>query len=94
MTRAEIVAEVCRRVTKAVGEAAPPGLGRWDPAWELVAEPSDAFLDALADYQATGSRDAEERIQRTANELVAAWREAALQYREVGSPGDVEGVRA
>lgn len=90
MTRAEIATEVCRRVAKAVEEAVPAGLGRWGPAWDLVADPSDAFLDALADYQAAGSGEAEERVQRTANELVAAWREAGRQYREVGSPGAVE----
>jgi hypothetical protein len=46
---------VARWVTDRVREVAPPGLGRWPRAWELVEAPSAEFLDALAAWEETGA---------------------------------------
>ncbi len=80
---ARIVAE---RVVARIREVAPEGLGRWDLAWELVAAPSDAFLDRLAEWEATDSPVTRRRLATASAALVAAWAEAARQWQEAGRP--------
>lgn len=96
----EAVRTVARRVSDRVSEITPKGLGRWDGAWELVADPSDEFMDALAIWRTGDTEENRERVQRTADALVQAWTEAAAEWeargRPVGDAGsrDEEAVRA
>jgi len=75
-----------RWVAERVGQIAPPGLGHWPPAWELVEAPSEAFLDALAAWERTGTDDAREAARQAGGAVVAAWREAARQWEAAGRP--------
>lgn len=80
MTRSEAARELCRRLTADVHAVAPPGLGRWGRAWQLVAGATDAFLDELHAWEHDGSRHRVEHIQHLYDEVVAAWAMAASEY--------------
>lgn len=71
--RGRLVAE---KVVRRIGEVTPPGLGRCDHAWDLVEEPSDAFLDALAAWEEEDTSSTREDLQKAADDLVRAWRKA------------------
>jgi hypothetical protein len=77
---------VARWVTDRVREVAPPGLGRWPRAWELVEAPSAEFLDALAAWEETGAPEDKAAASQAASDVVAAWREAARQWEAAGRP--------
>lgn len=85
MSRRDGVA-VARWVADRVQEVAPPGLGRWGPAWDMVALPSLEFLDALARWEATGSEDDREAARVAAGAVVSAWRKAAQEWENAGRP--------
>lgn len=89
----DAVKVVARRVTERIGELAPKGLGRWDGAWELVADPSDEFMDALAIWRTGDTEENRERVQRTADALVQAWAEAAAEWEARGRPTGGAGSR-
>jgi len=71
---------ISRRVTARINAAVPKELGRWDPAWQGVEEPSGEFLDALDAWIAQDSPEGGERVQAAAEALVRAWQEAAALY--------------
>ena len=76
--------ELCRRLTAGIAHQSPPGLGRWEPAWEIVAAPSERLLDALADWERTGA-EADRRAALCAAEDVAiAWERAAIAWSKDG----------
>jgi hypothetical protein len=77
---------IARWLAEQVRQVAPPGLGYWPDAWQLVDAPSGAFLDALADWQASGSAADQQRAQTTAAAVLAAWRAAAEQWAAAGRP--------
>ena len=68
-------------VSEEVRNVTSPGLGRWRPAWELVAGPSDRFIDTLYEWERSGSRDDLDATQRAAEALVQVWREADAKFR-------------
>ena len=63
----------------------------WDSAWELVAEPSDVFMDALYQWEQSGMPDDLDAVHRTAGALLDAWRLADTQY-QVTRLSDAEAV--
>lgn len=69
-------------VSERIGEVTTGGLSGWGPVWDFVEEPADAFLDAVARWEAKGSPDDLSDVQSRAEALVAAWREADQEYRE------------
>lgn len=79
---------VARWVTDRVREVAPPGLGNWAPAWEIVEGPSREFLDVLVRWEATGSEEDREAVKAAGGEVVAAWRQAARQWEAIGRPSE------
>lgn len=81
-------AAVARWVAERVREVAPPGIGRWGPAWDRVEGPSVAFLDALARWEETGSTEDREAARLAAGDVVAAWREAAREWEAAGRPAE------
>ncbi len=87
MTTEERTRYVCRRLTERVGEVAPPGLGKWDRAWELVADPSTAFLDALTAWEGEDAPRSRARLQAAADAVVRAWRLAGEEWEARGRPG-------
>ena len=86
MTRREKARIVAERVAARIREVSPVGLGHWDPAFELVAAPSDAFMDALAGWQSEDSPATRSKLEAAATDLIEAWAEAARQWKEAGCP--------
>jgi len=74
--------EIVKKVVVRIAEVAPQGLGRWDRAWDLIEEPSNAFLDALAVWERSDTADTRRRLQSAADEFVRAWRCAAEEWVE------------
>ena len=68
-------------VTERIREVTTEGLGAWGPTWELVAEPSDRFMDTLYLWETSGTRDDLEAMEREAEALVAAWRGADRKFQ-------------
>lgn len=81
--RARVIAG---RVAARVREVAPPGLGRWDLTWDLVAAPSDAFLDSLSEWEEADTPTGRSELSATATALVEAWAESARQWEAAGRP--------
>jgi len=87
--------QICRRVTARINAAAPRELGRWDPAWEAVEEPSGVFLEALDAWVAQDSPEGRERVRAAAEALVRAWEEAGALYAALfTAPHEGQGVTA
>lgn len=85
---------ICQRVSEGVAAVAPRQIGRWTPAWELVEAPSAAFLEALGSWVETGSMEDQRAVQRTAEAVRNAWREAVRQWEAAGRPGTSEVAHA
>ena len=77
---------VCRRVSALIHEAVPAGLGHWGPAWTFVADPSDVFMDALAEWEAEESPSTRSGLQGAIADLLKAWKAVARRWKEMGSP--------
>jgi hypothetical protein len=75
-----------RWVAERVGQIAPPGLGHWPGAWELVEGPANEFLDALARWEDSGTDEDMEAARRAGGGVVAAWRAAAGRWEAAGRP--------
>lgn len=79
--RRELGKEMRRRVSGKVREVAPDGVGSWDPAIEIVRDPTDQFIDAVDAWVEEATPTTEEQVRRTATELVRAWKEAGRRFR-------------
>ena len=89
--RSERSRNATRRLTEAVARVAPTGLGRWDRAWEVVAEPSRAYLDAIVQWENAPEDGPDEvtlrkSVKVAADAVIAAWAEAAQQWAAAGRP--------
>ena len=62
-------------------EVTSPGLGSWPPAFVMVSEESDVFMDMLFEWENSGLREDLEAVEQAGVDLVAAWREADRLYR-------------
>lgn len=81
-TPAEIEADVmCWQLAHYVAGIAPPGIGAWPRAWEIVEQPSRQFL-ALLPTLGDGGELARKRLDKAGNAVAAAWKQAAQEYRE------------
>ena len=86
MIRREKARIVAQRVAARIREVVPVGLGHWGPVWDLVAMPSDVFMDALAEWQTEDSSSSRRKLQAASTDLISAWAEAALCWEEEGRP--------
>ena len=68
-------------VAERIRQVSTEGLGRWDATWELVAEPSDVFMDALYQWEQSGMPDDLDAVHRTAEALLDAWRGADTAFQ-------------
>jgi hypothetical protein len=73
---------VCRRLHAAIAQETPEGLGAWDPAWDVVEQPSRALLEELEQVE-RGQGD-RERVKRLGVDLLAAWRRAGVRWTAAG----------
>ena len=94
MTTTERRRLICGKVSHRISEVTPPGLGRWDGAWPLVAAPADLFLDALDAFLQEDTPGTRQRIQTAADDLVRAWRRAGEEWERAGRPQDRDAVPA
>ena len=82
--RRERGTELCRRLAQDVAAFVPEGIGSWEPAWDIVAEPDIAYLEALTGWEAAPSDETKSAVREAYHAVVEAWREAAHQYeREI-----------
>jgi hypothetical protein len=93
LPRSERARIMAARLSEAIRRAVPPGLGRWPGAWEIVADPSEAFIDALDAWERAGDGAPNERelaaaIEDAARATLRAWKEAARRWEEAGRPRD------
>jgi hypothetical protein len=83
---AELVRATCSRIR----HLAPAGLGCWEPATERVHAADVAALTAIEALERHAGGDGFARVLADAsaamNELVAAWRSAALLWAGSGCP--------
>ena len=86
--RRERSGELCRILSDHVRQVARPGLGRWEPAWEIVEGPSRRFLEALEAWERTGDERQMDRAKALAIQVRDAWMEAGRKHRgsvEIGA---------
>ncbi len=86
MTRREKARIVCERVAARIREVTPVGFGHWGPIWDLVAMPSDVFMDRLKDWETKDSTSTRSKLEAASADLIETWAEAARQWKEAGSP--------
>lgn len=77
-------AAVARWVAEQVHEVAPPGLGKWPPAWDIVELPSLDYLEALGRWVVTGSVADRQAARIAASAVITAWGEAARRWETGG----------
>ena len=87
MNRREKARIVAERVATRICEVSPVGLGHWEPVWELVANPSDVFMDTLAEWETEDSPSTRSKLEAASTDLIETWADAARQWNEAGRPG-------
>lgn len=84
MTRDEIRergTEICRRLTRDVASIAPAGIGHWDRAWQIVAQPDADFMAALTAWESDPTNPtAKQRVRDCYAAVLEAWRRAVTEY--------------
>ena len=86
MNRREKARVVAGRVAARIRDVSPEGLGRWAPTWGYIGAPSDAFIDALKDWEKVDSPSTRRRLESAIDALVEGWKEAARQWHDAGRP--------
>ena len=92
-SRREKARRIAWEVSERIAAATSPGLGHWPPTWELVAEPSDRFMDALYAWEGSGLPADLEAVQREVEALLDAWRGADTKRQVARLAGSPEAVR-
>ena len=84
MTRAEAARKLCCQLGTDVAAIAPPGIGRWPPAWAIVDAATVELMIALAAWESTGLEEDRARVRAWYYRVIAAWKDAARRYeREI-----------
>ena len=86
MTRREKARVAAGRVADRVREVTPEGLGRWDRTWGFVAVSSDAFMDALAEWETEDTPTTRTELEATAAAFIGAWAQAGREWEAAGRP--------
>ncbi len=86
MVRREKARIVAHRVAERIHEVTPAGLSHWGPVFGLVATPSDAYMDALTEWEAEDSIITRVKLEAASTDLIEAWAEAARQWTAAGRP--------
>jgi hypothetical protein len=82
MNAAEAGRQVCENMAREVQQIAPPGLGRWEPAWDIVADADAEFMIALFAWEDSPSEKREALVRHWGDEVMARWREAIKKFEE------------
>jgi hypothetical protein len=83
MNATEAARQVCENMAREVQQIAPSGLGRWEPAWEIVASASAEFVLALFAWEDSPSEELESQVRYWGDEVMERWREAVQKFEEV-----------
>ena len=73
MTPADAANQVCKSLTRLVGEIAPKGIGHWDRAWDIVADADVEFVQALLAWEREPTVEAQARVQVAFNAVLEQW---------------------
>ena len=82
MNTAEAARQVCVNIAREVQQIAPSGLGRWEPAWEIVADADAEFMSALFAWENSPSDKSEALVRHWGDEVMARWHEAVKKFEE------------
>jgi hypothetical protein len=82
MNTAEAARQVCVNIAREVQQIAPSGLGRWEPAWEIVADADAEFMIALCAWEDSPSEKLEAQVRYWGDEVMARWHEAVKKFEE------------
>ena len=82
MNAAEVGRRICENMAREVEQIAPPGIGRWEPAWEIVASASAEFMIALFAWEDSPSDKSEALVRYWGDEVMARWHEAVKKFEE------------
>lgn len=80
--RAHRAVQLCGQLSREVAQIAPPGIGRWSPAWQIVAEADAEFVVALAAWERSGSEGEQSRLRESYLDVLGAWKCAAAAFLE------------
>ena len=82
MNTAEAARQVCENIARDIHQMAPSGIGRWEPAWEIVASASAEFMIALCAWEQSPSEELEAQVRYWGDEVMARWHEAVQKFEE------------
>jgi hypothetical protein len=82
MNAAEVGRRICENMAREVEQIAPPGIGRWEPVWEIVASASAEFMIALCAWEDSPSEELEAQVRYWGDEVMAGWHEAVQKFEE------------
>jgi hypothetical protein len=82
MHDAEVARRICDNITRHVQQMAPPGIGRWEPAWEIVADADAEFMIALFAWEDSPGEEREAQVRYWGDEVMARWHEAIKKFEE------------
>ena len=82
MNTTEAARQVCENIARDIQQMAPSGIGRWDPAWEIVASASAEFVLALFAWEDSPSEELESQVRYWGDEVMERWREAVQKVEE------------
>jgi hypothetical protein len=74
--------ELCRRLAQDVSEIAPPLIGHWDKAWDLVGDADAHFMATLSGWESDPSPEALATVSAAYDAVLAAWRDAVSQFEQ------------
>ena len=72
--------QISQHLSQAVTELVPEGIGRWQGAWDMVAEASADFMLALAIWEADPTDESAAAVKLAYEAVLKAWRLAIRQY--------------
>ena len=72
--------DLCRRLSEGIAHQSLPGMGWWEPAWEIVEAPSERLLSVLADWEQSGDVADQRAAIIAAEDVAFAWERAATAW--------------
>ena len=82
MNTTEATRQVCENIARDIHQMAPSGIGRWEPAWEIVASASAEFMIALCAWEQSPSEELLTQVRYWGDEVMARWHEAIKKFEE------------
>ncbi len=74
--------ELCQRLSEAVADIAPSGIGHWDRTWEIVGPADAQFMVALSDWESEPTAEALATVTAAYDACLAAWTDAVSQFHQ------------